>query len=123
MSYYTEIRISFFGEEFKRPLWKRGPISADMLLAEARSWLDQSEWRGSPVDDIMGRLTPGFESGSTSLLDLGSFDITRMFLAISKKYPTVTLRVWGHGESWKDVWTREFKGGEVTFEQGPFGER
>jgi hypothetical protein len=61
-----------------------------------------------------------FEQGSTTLKGLRSFDVDRMFLAISKKYPTVTLRVWGHGEDWKDVWTREFKGGETTFAQGPF---
>jgi hypothetical protein len=43
-----------------------------------------------------------------------------MFLALSRRFPTVRLRIWGHGEQWPDVWAREFEGGRTTFEAGPF---
>jgi uncharacterized protein (TIGR02996 family) len=109
VSYYSWVRIDRSPDE---------SVTDAMLLAEARVWLEQGGWA---ADDVLSCIAPGFESSSpTRIKALRCSDLTRMFRAISRKYPTVTLRIWGHGEDAKDVWTRELRGGEVMFERGPF---
>ena len=39
---------------------------------------------------------------------------------MSKAFPKLTLRIWGYGEEYFDVWSRGYRGGKVIFKQGPF---
>jgi hypothetical protein len=110
VSYYTNVRIDYYSED--------GSITADMLLTEARAYL--SRFPHYAVDDIMSDLTEVFQKGSGSFKGMMCSDLTDLFRALSRKYPTVRLDIWGHGEEFGDVWARRFLGGKVTVKRGPF---
>ena len=110
MSYFTEVRFDSEMED--------QTVINEMLLAEARAYLSQFTYYA--VDDIMQDLTKGLETGSTTISDLRSSDLTDIFRAVTKKYPKVTLYVSGLGEEPGDVWVRRFCGGKVTFKRWPF---
>jgi len=109
VSYYTKVRIDYYSED--------GSVTADMLLAEARVYLSGFEWYA--VDDILSDLAEGFKTGSATFSDLRESDLEELFLALSQKYPTVRLDVWGLGEEFGDAWAIRFLGGEITVNHKP----
>ena len=109
MSYCTKVRIDYCLPD--------DTIKLEMLLAAATACLE--EWN-CYADDVLKDLIDGFNYGYTEFQDLRSVALSEIFLVLSRKHPTVTLRIWGHGEDSRDIWTREFLGGEVTFDRGPF---
>ncbi len=52
----------------------------------------------------------------------GSAALETLLQWVSMQRPDVAFGVQGRGEELRDVWVREFLGGNVTFEQGPFTE-
>ncbi|TDU25916.1 hypothetical protein DFR24_4363 [Panacagrimonas perspica] len=52
----------------------------------------------------------------------GCAALETFLLWVSKQRPEVPFGVQGRGEDLRDVWVREFLGGSVTYEQGPFTE-
>jgi hypothetical protein len=109
MSYYSWVRVEILDDD---------DITTDMLLSEAKVHL--SKQRGFAVEDILSDLKTLLTEGSVSFNDLESISLSALFLALSRRYPALTLRIWGHGEDYWDIWSREFKGGKQTFKRGPF---
>lgn len=50
----------------------------------------------------------------------GSGVLDELLIRISSRWPDVAFGVQGRGEELRDVWVREYRGGEIVFEQGPF---
>jgi hypothetical protein len=46
--------------------------------------------------------------------------VDNLLLWISKQRPSIQFGVQGRGEELRDIWVREYSGGEVTYSQGPF---
>jgi hypothetical protein len=112
VSYYTNVDIEFSSED--------GSVTADMLLAEARAYLSRFAWYA--VEDILSNLAEGFKKRSTWFNDLRCSDLTDLFRALSKKFPSVRLDIWGHGEEFGDTWAVRCLGGKVAVRYGPFDE-
>jgi hypothetical protein len=108
VSYYTHVRIAFWGDKAATP---------DALLEAARPHLER---RGYHVEHVSEDLAKGLREGRTELNDLRSGDVTDLFLVLSRRFPAATFRVWAIGEEPWDIWTRELSGGKVTFRRGPF---
>jgi hypothetical protein len=109
MSYYTKVRIETFGED---------SVTIEMMLKVAEIYLDAEGCYAT--EDILANLKEGLETGSTDFSDLRSATLGEMFQVLSRTFPTLTFRIWGHGEEHWDIWSREFKGGKQTFKRGPF---
>src|SRR5262245_49774200 len=105
MSYHTQVGIDYASED--------GAVTDDVLLAEAKDYLDGCDWYA--VKDVMSCLREAFANRYAPFCDLRCQDFTDLFRALSRKFPAVTFYVWGHGEEPRDVWTREFRDGKVTF--------
>lgn len=109
MSYCTKVRIGYYlGED---------SVTEEMLVAAAKAILDDLN---AYADDVYEDLAFGFERGYTEFQDLRADHFTELFKAISRRSPTVTLCIWGHGEDPRDVWTRAIRNGGVTFSRGPY---
>jgi hypothetical protein len=52
--------------------------------------------------------------------DLRGSDLPAVFQATSELFPGLTLRIWGHGEEYFDIWSRGFRAGQVISACGPF---
>jgi hypothetical protein len=109
MSYFTMVRIETFGDD---------SVTIEMLLKVAETFLDAEGCYAT--EDILGDLKKGLETGSTDFSDLRSATLGEMFQVLSRSFPKLTLRIWGHGEELWDIWSREYKGGKQTFKRGPF---
>jgi len=69
--------------------------------------------------DVVSDLRAAFEGQETM------FNVSASFLAflierIAALQPSTSFHARGRGEELRDVWVREFEGGEVIFSQGSF---
>ena len=109
MSYYTHVRIEFEGGG--------DAVSIDAILDVAWPHIEDC---GFNVEHVLADLAKGLRAGRTEFSDLRSADLTDLFRVLSRRFPAVTFRVWAIGEESRDIWTREFLGGKITFRRGPF---
>ena len=70
MSYYTNVRISYYAED------EADEVKPAQLLAAARKWLEK-ERSMYAIDDILDDLKKGLDSGTTDFSDLESTDLGR----------------------------------------------
>jgi hypothetical protein len=106
VSYFSRVRIGYDGD-----------VTPEALLEVAKSHIEQCDYH----PDVLTALREGFgPKGQTEFSDLESVSLTDLFRVLSRRFPAVTFWVWGMGEDARDVWTREFLGGKVTFKRGPF---
>ena len=109
MSYYTRVTFEFSEE----------PPNADEVSKTVRDWLIAQG--GCAVEAILEDFQRGWDEGTTEFSDLVSHDVDRLMLEVSAQYPEVRFFVRGMGEEFDDVWLRQFEGGKVVFQVGPFG--
>ena len=110
MSYSTFAHLQFLdGEPFSLP-----PDDAGVLHALDALGLHHDIAQG------LANLFQGQEAWFTFYGGSGVLD--ELLTGISARCPDVAFGVQGRGEELRDVWVREYQGGKVVFEQGPFTE-
>ena len=112
MSYYTRVHI-FRDDEHDAP--------TEAILNTARDYVRKQGWHEDIVADLRESLE-GCECDGATVNKLWCPEIEGMMLHISRTFPTVRFGARGFGEEFRDIWIREFRGGKVTFAQGPYGE-
>ena len=90
----------------------------DGVSKVARSWLAAQNLYA--VDDVLEDLIRGWNEGQTEFNGLVSQDIEGLMSNVSAQYPGIRFYVRGMGEEFYDVWLRQFEGGKIVFELGPF---
>lgn len=98
MSYFSRVRISYEGDD---------AVTPEALLVVAKSHIEQCGFH----TDVLTALREGLTAGEAEFSDLESQALTDLFRVLSKRFPAVTFWVSGMGEDARDVWTREFLGG------------
>jgi hypothetical protein len=100
MSHWTKVRIEYSGAD---------SITEEQLLEAARAYLAGFRWYA--VDDIVECLAEGLGSGTAAFCDLRLSDFSGLFLALSRRFPSVKFRIAGEDEE-LDNWALEFLGGQ-----------
>jgi hypothetical protein len=112
MSYYTRVHI-FRDDEHDAP--------TETILDAAREYVRKRGWHEDIIADLRESLERPECDGAT-VNKLWCQDIEGMMLHLSQRFPAVWFGARGFGEEFRDIWIREFQGGQTTFAQGPFDE-
>ncbi|WP_322053151.1 hypothetical protein [Paraburkholderia bannensis] len=72
--------------------------------------------------DVLKNLMEAGQSALPTSIDfyLDSWSIIDLFTKLAQCLPDASFAVKGSGEEARDVWSREYSNGIVTFEAGPF---
>ncbi len=106
MSYYSRVNLQY------RDCVE---INVSELTEALKSHLDQRGIHHDVVKDVALLF-----SGKEALFKLYSSMIDDVLVWISEQRPGIAFGVQGRGEELRDVWVREYLGGQVTYSQGPF---
>lgn len=106
MSYFNFVNLQYMGD-----------VELDFKVLEnaLKSYLDEN---GIHHNVLKGIATLIEERAATFTLYTSM--IEEMLLIASRSQPDAVFGVQGRGEELRDVWLREYGGGEITFSQGPF---
>jgi hypothetical protein len=116
MSYYTQLSLSWNDADYAR-----GTLTVDAIADAAKGFLAEHHWSEDVIGDLRQSCEfvtlgpPGFNSAYAD-------GVIQLIEHISKQFPEVVFYAKGAGEEFHDIWIREFKGGEVTVQRGPFDE-
>lgn len=69
--------------------------------------------------DVLENLRTAFAGGET-MFNLSASYLAYLVERIASLQPTVSFHARGRGEELRDVWVREFEGGEAVFSEGSF---
>ncbi|SEK13796.1 hypothetical protein [Paraburkholderia diazotrophica] len=109
MSFHTQVWVYPFDGE---PLNVAG--SRDRIV----SFIDEH----ALSHDVLKDLTEACQSAlpTSTLFYLDSWSIIALFTKLAQCLPNASFAVKGAGEEPRDIWSREYENGAVTFEAGPF---
>ncbi len=108
MSYYTFANLQYLDGE---------TIDLSELNGDLLKLLDENGLHHDVSKDMANLFSKG-----EAFFNLygGSAILEHLLRWVSAQRPFVVFGVQGRGEELRDVWVREFQGGAVQFEQGPF---
>ncbi len=69
--------------------------------------------------DVLNDLRSAFE-GKETVFNVAASYLSYIVERIASFQPTVSFHARGRGEELRDVWVREFEGGEAVFSEGSF---
>jgi hypothetical protein len=106
MSYYSWVNLQYpdFAE-----------INISELTEGLKAHLDQSRIHHDVVADV----STLFSEKEAEFKLYGNV-IDDILVWISAQRPSIAFGVQGRGEELRDVWVREYLGGQVTYSEGPF---
>ncbi|APQ10986.1 hypothetical protein BJP27_05535 [Pseudomonas oryzihabitans] len=108
MSFHTELWILL-----------EGGRAADVegIRSHLTDYLDRNGLHHQVYNDLF----TAFSSGN-SILNLDGWSVRALLAEVSKQLPKLEFAARGVGEEIRDIWVREFAGGEQGFEAGPWSE-
>ena len=107
MSYYTQVEFHFASK-----------VPSFAVIEEcARAHFDG---QGYAVEAILDILRDGWDDGKAEFNRMHCADFEGLMRHVSSRFPEQHMAVRGSGEEWRDLWLREFVGGELVFGVGPF---
>ena len=83
-------------------------------------FLDENGIHRDTVESLQQACASAFPSFEPTLFSLDGAFLAVLFEFIARQLPASSFTVRGVGEEPRDVWVREFSGGELQFEAGPF---
>ncbi|USX15096.1 hypothetical protein NHH88_04660 [Oxalobacteraceae bacterium OTU3CAMAD1] len=106
MSYFNWVNLQYMGD-----------VELDFKVLESalKSYLDENGIHQNALKDLATLL-----EDHAATFTLYTSMIEEMLLLASRSQPDAVFGVQGRGEELRDVWLREYGGGEITFSQGPF---
>jgi hypothetical protein len=116
MSYYTQLAINWDDSDYTT-----GSMTPELVVESAKPFIAELGWSEDGLDDLrkscmsdcLGQ--PGFKNCYAD-------GVIALIQYVSSQFPTVVFYAKGAGEEFHDLWIREFKGGAVLVERGPFYE-
>ena len=106
MSYYTWVNLQY--SEF-----------AEIQISELTDALGKHLDASGIHRDVIKDMTQLFTKQESSFKLYGGM-IDEILVWVSAQRPEVPFGVQGRGEELRDVWVREYKGGQIAYSQGPF---
>lgn len=110
MSYYTFVSFQYLDDP---------KIGLSELHAGLLKLLDENGLHHDVADGIAELIDNG-EASFTFYSGCATLELIFHWLAMQR--PGTAFGVRGTGEDLRDIWLREFSGGDVQFAQGPFSE-
>ena len=110
MSYYTFASFQYLDDS---------KIDLSELHAGLLKLLDENGLHRDVADGI-SELVDNGEASFTFYGGCATLEVIFSWLAMQR--PNTSFGIRGTGEDLRDIWVREFSGGDVQFAQGPFSE-
>lgn len=113
MSFHTEVWVQSLDGEV---------LEVSTVRRELIVYLDENSLSHDTLKSISEACAPDLHALTNTLFYLDSWSIIALFTTLAVYLPNRNFAVRGVGEDPRDIWTREFSNGMVTFEAGPFNE-
>ena len=113
MSFHTRIWVHPFDGE---------PINVASVRPALAAFLDESGIHHDTLKSLDAACASALPSFEPTLFFLNSYFLVTLFEYLAQQLPHASFAVQGIGEEARDIWVREFSGGTVQFEAGPFTE-
>lgn len=113
MSFHTRVWVHPFDGE---------PINVALVRPALAAFLDESGIHHDTLKTLDAACASALPSSEPTLFSLDSYFLVTLFEYLAQQLPSASFAVQGLGEETRDIWVREFAGGTVQFEAGPFTE-
>jgi len=108
MSFHTDVWVQPLGGDL---------LTLNDLRSDLIAYLDESRLSHDVFTNLVSACTEG-----RGYIALDSWSVLALFGVVARLKPDIDFAVKGAGEEMRDIWVREFIGGQVGFQVGPFNE-
>lgn len=97
--------------------YEDGEFSPQKLEPLVAEWLEKHGFDPNTKHDFDATIDEPFSYGFTGM---SSEQLIALLANIAQEFPTMHFYVRGAGESFGDMWLREFHNGQIIFSAGPY---